>query len=200
MNRPSIAAVAALCVVLGCPVVPAEVAAAAQTAPGAGAMAPMKHEAATPSTTLTVTGLEGSRTLSIAELKAMPHTTVTVTNSHTKTQESYSGVAVRDLLALVAPARLVPVNGAPADSPARPKASPRMTVIIARGTDGFRVALTLCDTDPGCRSGQSIVADSIDGQPLTTDGAFKLILTEDKIPGRWVRNLDNLTVKNLAAM
>ncbi len=70
-----------------------------------------------------------------------------------------------------------------------------MTVIVARGTDNFRVALTLCDTDPDCRSGQSIVADTVDGKPLTCDGAFKLILTEDKTPGRWVRNLDSLTVK-----
>ena len=198
MKRVPIACLAALSAVLAWTVVPAEMAAQAAST---GTMAPMKHDAGAPSTTLTVTGLSGeSRTLTIAELNAMAHTTVTVTNSHTKAQVSYSGVAVRDLLALVAPAKLVPVQGAPADPLAKPRVSPRMTVIVARGTDGFRVALTLCDTDPGCRSGQSIVADRLNGQPLTTDGAFKLILTEDKIPGRWVRNLDALMVKNLGAM
>ena len=35
-----------------------------------------------------------------------------------------------------------------------------MTVVIAGATDNFHVALTLCNTDPGCRSGQAIVADA----------------------------------------
>jgi hypothetical protein len=171
----------------------------AQMAHDSGTAATMEHKAATPSTTLTITGLDGtSKTISATEMMAMPQTTVTVTNGHTGKQETYGGVAVKDLLALVAPPKIVPVAGA--DATMKTKASPRMTVIVARGTDGFRVAITLCDTDPGCRSGQAIVADTLDGQPLTTEGAFKLILSADKMPGRWVRNLDALTVKNLGSM
>ena len=197
MKRLSFALVPALLAVVGCAVVPAKNA-AAQTA-HEGAMAPMKHDAGVRSTTLTVTGMDGTvKTLSIAELMAMPQTTATVMNGHTHTQETYGGVAVKDLLALVAPAKMVPVVGS--NAAMKTKVSPRMTVVVARGTDGFRVALTLCDTDPGCRSGQAIVADTVDGKPLAGDGAFKLILTEDKAPGRWVRNLDALTVKNLGEM
>ncbi len=156
----------------------------------------MKHEAAAPSTTLTVTGLDGtSKTFSLQQMMTMRQTTVTVTNAHSHAQETYAGVTLKDLLALVAPPKIVPVTGA--DTTMKSKSSSRMTVLVAHGTDNFRVALTLCDTDPGCRSGQSIVADTVDGKPLTSDGAFKLILTEDKTPGRWVRNLDTLTVKNL---
>ena len=158
-----------------------------------------EHVAAAPSTTLTITGLDGvSKMLSVAEMMAMPQSSVTVTNGHTQKQETYGGVAVKDLLALVTPAHVVPVAGT--DAATRPRVSPRMTVVVARGTDGFRVAITLCDTDPECRSGQAIVADTVDGRSLTTDGAFKLILTEDKKPGRWVRNLDALTLKNLGGM
>ncbi len=154
-------------------------------------MSGAKREAGPPSKTLTLTGLHGeSKTLSTEDVKALPHLTVTVTNGHSHQQETYSGVAVRDLLALV--------NGKPTGD--APKASPRMTVIIAGATDHFQVALTLCDTDPGCRSGQAIVADAEDGKPLTADGAFKLILTEDKMPGRWARNLDSLTEKNVSSM
>jgi hypothetical protein len=36
--------------------------------------------------------------LSLAELKALPHTTVTVHNGHTNADETYSGVRVADLL------------------------------------------------------------------------------------------------------
>ena len=191
MNRLATVSIAALLSALTCGVAPA------QNAHDGSTAMPAK-QAALPSTTLTVTGLSGDKTLTVAELSRLPRTTVTVTNAHSGKQERYTGVTVKDLLALVAPARIGPVAGA--DVPAPTKASTRMMVVIAKGTDNFRVALTLCDTDPACRSGQAIVADSVDGHPLTTDGAFKLILTEDKTPGRWVRNLDTLTVKNLAEL
>jgi hypothetical protein len=141
--------------------------------------------AAKPSTSLTVTGITGTaKTLSPAEFKVLPHITVNVHNPHANKDESYSGVAVKDLLTMVAPAKS---EG--------PKVSSNMTLIIAGATDGFQVAITLCDTNPECRNGQSIVADTLDGAPLTTDGAFKLVLSEDKKPARWARNLQSLTVK-----
>jgi hypothetical protein len=37
--------------------------------------------------------------------------------------------------------------------------------------------------------GTVIVADGMDGQPLADDGPLKLVSTEEKRPGRWVRNL-----------
>lgn len=189
MTRLSVVAVAAVCAAFACRVAPAQVAAQ-------GTMSPMKHEAGTPSTTLTLTGVDGTtKTLTVADLMRLPQTNATVMNGHTHQQETYGGVTVKDLLALLAPAKIVPVTDG-----MKTKVSSRMMVVIARGTDNFRVALTLCDTDPGCRPGQAMVADTVDGRPLTTDGAFKLILTEDKTPGRWVRNLDALTVKNLGAM
>jgi len=143
------------------------------------------HAVASPSTQLTLTGIGGAtKTLTPAEFKALPHVTVNVHNSHTNKDESYSGVAVKDLLAMVAPA-----------SGTGPKVSSNMTLVIAGATDNFHVAITLCDTNSECRNGQSIVADALDGSPLTSDGAFKLVLTEDKRPARWARNLSSLTVK-----
>lgn len=145
----------------------------------------MHKTAAAPSTSLIVTGITGTaKTLSAADFKALPHITVNVHNAHANKDESYSGVPVKDLLAMVAPAK---GEG--------PKVSGNMTLIIAAATDGFQVAITLCDTNPECRNGQSIVADTLDGAPLTTDGAFKLVLSEDKKPARWARNLQSLTVK-----
>ena len=152
------------------------------------------HMAATkpkakPSAELRLTGLSGTaRTITPAALAAMPHVTVTVHNAHTNKDESYSGVPVDQLLMMVAPAK---GEG--------PKVSANMQVVIAGATDGFHVALTLCDTDPACRTGKAIVADVQDTLPIEADGAFKLILTEDKRPARWVRNLDSLTVKAVSA-
>jgi hypothetical protein len=106
----------------------------------------MKKPAATASTQLMLTGIAGAtKTLSSAEFKALPHVTVNVHNAHSGKDESYSGVAVKDLIAMVEPAK---GEG--------PKVSANMTVVIAGATDNFRVAITLCDTNPDCRSGQAV--------------------------------------------
>lgn len=137
------------------------------------------------STTLSLSGISGfSKSLTPADLKVLPHISITVHNAHSNKDESYSGVPVKNLLTLV--------EAAKGDGP---KVSANMLVVVAGATDGFHVALTLCDTNPDCRSGQAIVADMEDGAPLTADGAFKLILTEDKKPARWARNLSSLTVR-----
>lgn len=126
--------------------------------------------AAARSTTLTITGLAGAtRTLTPAEFAALPHTTVHVHNAHSNADESYSGVPVQTLLAL-------------AKDTSTPKGSTNVQVVVASATDGFHVVLTLCDTNPECRVGESIVADAADGKAIDKDGAFKLILTEDKKP------------------
>ncbi len=146
-------------------------------------------QAGKPSTQLVITGLGGmSKTLSPEVFKALPHVLVQVHNTHSNRDESYSGVPVKDLLAMVAPAQ-----------GAGPKVSPNMQMVVAGATDDFHVAITLCDTNPECRNGQAIVADSEDGEPLKMDGAFKLILTEDKKPARWARNLQSLTVRVVTA-
>jgi hypothetical protein len=146
----------------------------------------MKKSAA--STALLLTGIAGkTKTLTPEELKALPHVTVSVHNTHNNKDESYSGVPVKDLLALVEPAK---GEG--------PKTSSNMTIVIAGATDNFHVAIALCDTNPECRSGQAIVADTLDDAPIAADGAFKLVLTEDKKPARWARNLSSLTAKVVA--
>ena len=145
----------------------------------------MPKTAAAASTSLTITGLGGkTAALSPADFKALPHVTVTVHNAHDNKDESYSGVSVATLLAAVLPAKGEGL-----------KTSTNMMIVVAGATDGFQVAITLCDTNPDCRSGQAIVADAIYGEPIKADGAFKLILTEDKKPARWARNLSTLTVK-----
>jgi hypothetical protein len=153
--------------------------------PALSQMTGMEMKKASPSTELTLTGLSGkTKTVTPADFKTMPHVTVLVHNTHAQKDETYSGVPVKDLLALVAPAK---EEG--------PKVSNNIVIVVAGATDNFHVAITLCDTNPECRSGQAIVADTLDGAPIAADGAFKLILTEDKKPARWARNLSSLTVR-----
>lgn len=146
----------------------------------------MHHTKGEPSTSLQVTGLDGkATTYTLAELKSMPHKTVSVYNEHTKKQESYAGVPLTDLLARA---------GAPTGEKLRGKGF--LLYVIAEGTDHYRVVYSIDETDPANHQGEVLVADTLDGAPIADDGALKLISTEDKRPARWVRNLSAIVLKS----
>jgi hypothetical protein len=142
------------------------------------------HEASAPSTELTLRGLDGkSLSLSPADLAALPHKTVTVMNHHTSATETYSGVALTDLLAKI---------GAPQGSDVKGKSF--MLGIVAEGTDHYSVLFAIAETDPTIHTGDIVVADQMNGQKLDKDGAFKLVSSEEKRPARWVRNLASISI------
>jgi hypothetical protein len=158
----------------------------AQMKPGDN-MESMHHAPAVPSTSLTITGIDGkTESYSPEDIRNMTHLTVKVHNMHTNADETYSGVPVSELVKRSEPALA---------TGEKPKVRPLMTILIFGATDKYRIALTLCDADPSCRNGMALVADQQDSKPLATDGAFKLIVTEDKKPQRWVRNLTSIEIK-----
>jgi hypothetical protein len=121
-----------------------------------------------------------------AELKAMPRTTVSVHNEHAKADETYSGVRLADLLAKM---------GVPLGKDFRGVAL--TYYIVASGSDGYQVVLALAEVDPAFHSGEVIVADTMNGTALDQkSGPFKLVVTEDKRPARWVRSLVSLELKS----
>ena len=127
-----------------------------------------------------------SLNLSLAEIRALPHVDVKVHNGHTNTDETYSGVPLVVLLAKV---------DAPLGENLRGKALTNYVVVT--GSDGYSVLLSLAEVDPMFHDGQIVVADSRDGQPLTTSGPYQLIVSEDKRPARWVRNLISIAVQSI---
>jgi hypothetical protein len=146
----------------------------------------MDHHArpTVPSTLLKIQGLDGkSITLSPQQFAALPHKTVSVFNSHSKTNEKYSGVPLTDLLAKVGVLLGEQVKG-----------KLFLTGIVAEGTDNYDVLYALAEVDPSIHAGDVIVADSVDDHKLEKDGAFKMVSTEEKRPARWVRNLTSVTV------
>lgn len=137
-----------------------------------------------PSTQLTIRGLDGtSVTLTPETLAALPHKTVSVYNAHTKANETYSGVALTDLLKKV---------GTPDGENVKGKVF--LTGVVAEGTDHYEVLYALAEVDPSIHTGDVIVADSMNGHSLEKDGVFKLVSTEEKRPARWVRNLARIAV------
>jgi hypothetical protein len=137
-----------------------------------------------PSAQLTINGLDGKRiTLSAEEFAALPHKIVSVFNSHSKTNEKYSGVPLIELLAKVDVPRGEQVKG-----------ELLLTGIIAEGTDKYEVLYALAEVDPSIHAGDVLVADSVNDHKLDKDGAFKMVSTQEKRPARWVRNLTSITV------
>jgi hypothetical protein len=153
----------------------------------AGQMATMSehaHTPATPSTSLTLTIDGKATTLSVADLQAMPQKTVTVHNEHLKVDETYTGVALGDLLAKY---------GFPVDKTTHQKML--RSYIKAEGTDKYWVLYSLTEIEPSEHNADIIVATTLGGRPLGEDGQLKLVSSADKKPQRWVRNLTAITVK-----
>jgi hypothetical protein len=148
-------------------------------------MAGMEHAHAAPSSNLTLTVDGKAMTLSVAELQAMPQTTITVHNEHTKVDETYSGVLLGDLLAKY---------GLPVDKTTHQKML--RSYLTAQGTDKYWVLYSVTEIEGSEHNAQVIVATSMGGKPLGDDGQLKLVDSGDKKPQRWVRNLSAITVKS----
>ena len=121
-----------------------------------------------------------------AEFRALPHITIKVHNGHTNAEESYSGVLLETLLAKAKP---------PVGKEFRKEAL--RTYLLASGTDGYSVLLSLAEVDSTFHAGQVIVADTREGQPLGKNGPFQLIVPGDSRPARWVHNLNSIQLQQV---
>lgn len=127
--------------------------------------------------------------LTLAELKKMPHKTVTVLNPHSNKSEVYEGVLLQDLLGKAS----VP-QGHELRGPAM------ATYVLAEASDGYRVVFALAELDSDFQDSDVIVADKQDGAALgANQGPLKLVAPHDKRPARWIRMLKSLTVVTVAS-
>jgi DMSO/TMAO reductase YedYZ molybdopterin-dependent catalytic subunit len=123
-------------------------------------------------------------TLSLDELRKLPHKTIQVMNAHEKKQETYEGVPLADLLKQA---------GAPQGEQIR--GALMTTYVIAEGSDGYRTLFSLAELDAGFEDSGVLVADRLDGAPMTGEiGPLRLVVPNDKRPARWVRMLQSITV------
>jgi hypothetical protein len=176
-------AAALFCLLALCLLASGPVSLHAQTTP-TDAMAKHAHPQTAPSTSLTLTVDGKATTLSLTDLQAMPHKTITVHNEHTKADETYSGVLLSDILAKY---------GFPIDKTTQRKML--RSYLIAEGMDKYWVLYSVTEIEPSEHNADVIVATGINSKPLGEDGELKLIDSSDKKPQRWVRNLSAVTVK-----
>jgi DMSO/TMAO reductase YedYZ molybdopterin-dependent catalytic subunit len=128
--------------------------------------------------------------LSVADLKKMPRKTLAVMNPHDKKKETYEGVLLEELLHKA---------GVPQGEQLR---GPSMaTYVLAEAEDGYRVVFSLAELDSGILESEVIVADTVDGAPLSAQqGPFRLVAPHEKRPARWVRMLKSITVMRPGAI
>jgi len=144
------------------------------------------QDAVTPTDELRISAHAYHLVLKVVDLKAMPRTTVTVHNEHAKADETYVGVRVADVLAKIGAPLGMNLRGAALSG-----------YIVATGSDGYVAVLALAEVDPTFHSGEVLVADTMNAAPLDAkSGPFKLVVTEDKRPARWVRNLVTIELKS----
>jgi DMSO/TMAO reductase YedYZ molybdopterin-dependent catalytic subunit len=122
--------------------------------------------------------------LTVADLKSLPRTTLHVTNPHENKSETYEGVLLEELLQRA---------GVPHGDQLRGKL---MTAfVIAEAEDGYKVVFALAELDSGIANSEVLVADTVDGAPIDAKrGPFRLDAPHDKRPARWVRMLKSITV------
>ncbi len=135
-----------------------------------------------PPVALTLKGrLNNPRNIGMAELQAMPATTVEVSHAgHNGAQTNrYTGVLLWTLLKIAEP---IDENG--------PRTHLQHT-IRATGQDGYAVALAIGEVEPDFEGKQVLVAYAEDGRVMAT---LKLIVPADAKAGRSVRDLISIDV------
>jgi DMSO/TMAO reductase YedYZ molybdopterin-dependent catalytic subunit len=137
---------------------------------------------AVPSTSVKLDGaVKTAATYSIADLAALPSAGVTLTiQGHDAASGTWKGVP---LMALIDKAGTVEEKG---------HGAYLQHVIIARGADGYGVAIAIGEIDAKFEGKQVIVAYQKDGATLPS---LRLVIPGDAHAGRDVRDLTELTLR-----
>jgi len=151
----------------------------------AAAQAPAPSSQSSADAALAVTGdVATPLSLSLSDLQHLPRTTLKVLNPHSGKEEVYEGVLLAELLKRA---------GLPQGEKLR---GPMMaSYLLAQGSDGYRVVLSLAETDSSFQNSEILDADTMDGQAIGSGaGPLRLVLPHDLRPGRWVRMLQSIKV------
>lgn len=145
---------------------------------------------ATPSSTLTLTGLlDRSGPVDTAVFAARDLVDVVTDDvaGHGGSRvaaRAYAGVRVYDLL---------DAGGIRLDSAVREDFLSK--IVVARGADGYPVVIAGGEIEPRFRATQMIAATRREGAPLGDEGPVRLVVPGDGGPGRWVRGLVSLELR-----
>jgi DMSO/TMAO reductase YedYZ molybdopterin-dependent catalytic subunit len=149
------------------------------------AQPPTGSAVAAPSALAVAGAVKTPLTLSAADLKAMPRTTIEAQDDNRTV--TYEGVLVGEILKRA---------GATVGEALRGDAV--ASYVVAHAADGYRAVYALAELDNAFVPSDIIVADTIDGKPLFAyQGPWRLVAPKDLRGARSVRMLDRLEVVRL---
>jgi len=120
--------------------------------------------------------------------QALPRAEVTGTARDGK-QRKYSGVPMAEVLKWL---------GAPAGPTMRGGEMNRAVLITA--ADGYQVAFSFAELDPSFRKQNVIIADQVDGQPLSEfEGKRMLVCGDELRHSRWIRQITGIVLTRVEA-
>lgn len=137
---------------------------------------------APPAGPLKISFADKSAEWTAATLAPLPHKTITVYNEHAKTDQTYSGVELIDLLKPLGVAE-------------KPHGKEFRLYVVAEGSDGYQVVYSIGEITPDVHDGTALVADSLNGKPIGDMGPLQIVLTGEKRPARWLHNLAAIRVR-----
>ncbi len=151
-------------------------------APG-GAQAPARPK----SGTLILAGdVPQPATWKVAELKTLPRTTVSAIQEDGRTLK-YEGVLVSELLK-----RVGAITGP------EPRGAALTTYVLTGANDGYQILFSLPELDAAFSGHEIIVADTVEGKPLSdTQGPLRIVAPRDTRGARSVRMLERLDIVRL---
>jgi hypothetical protein len=134
-----------------------------------------------PGPKLTISYQGKSESWTAPSLAALDHAALSVYNEHLKAKQDFAGVPLMFLLTRLG-------------VPDKPHGKDFRIYLVAEGSDGYQVVYSLGEVSPDVHDGTTLVADTLDKEPLPGNGSFQLVTTGEKRPARWVRNLVSIRV------
>ncbi|HVN85034.1 MAG TPA: molybdopterin-dependent oxidoreductase [Candidatus Binatia bacterium] len=124
---------------------------------------------------------------SVADLERLGASEIRAVDPHSAKSQRYRGVALSVLLSKA---------GVPSGKALRGTAL--ATAIEVEAADGYRVAFSVGELDPGIGNTAALVAFKLDGMPLDEHiGPFRVVVPGDKRAARWVRQVVKIGVHEL---
>jgi hypothetical protein len=78
-----------------------------------------------------------------------------------------------------------------------PKGRPPLEYVLVEGVDGYRALFSKAELDPAFVESAVLLADRHDGQALPAgDGPWRLIVPNDQIRSRWVKQVKSIEVSS----
>ncbi len=108
---------------------------------------------------------------------------------HDQPSSVWEGVALVDVLRQA---------GVPLDKQLRGRELAKAVRVTA--VDGYLVVFSLAELDAAFSGTVVLLVDTQDGHALGADGPFRLIVSNDKRPARWVRNVVRIELIDIATL